>query len=55
MTSHHHDRLQNGRRRHYHDHTGSLDDAVMVSKAGTRALAISLSGLAVTALLVYAR
>ena len=36
-------------RPHSHDHAGSLDDALMVSKAGTRALAISLSGLLVTA------
>jgi cation diffusion facilitator family transporter len=44
-------------RPHSHDHADSLDDAVMASKAGTRALAISLSGLALTAviqLVVYA-
>jgi cation diffusion facilitator family transporter len=45
-------------RPHSHDHAGSLDDALMVSKAGTRALAISLTGLLVTAvlqLIVFAR
>jgi cation diffusion facilitator family transporter len=36
---------------HSHDHADSLDDALMVSKAGTRALAISLTGLLVTAVL----
>ena len=38
-------------RPHSHDHTDSLDDALLVSKAGTRALAISLTGLLVTAVL----
>ena len=38
-------------RPHSHDHADSLDDALMVSKAGTRALAISLTGLLVTAVL----
>ncbi|MHB1534678.1 MAG: cation diffusion facilitator family transporter [Acidimicrobiales bacterium] len=37
-------------RPHSHDHADSLDDALMVSRAGTRALAISLSGLLLTAL-----
>jgi cation diffusion facilitator family transporter len=36
---------------HSHDHAESLDDALLVSKAGTRALAISLSGLLVTAII----
>jgi cation diffusion facilitator family transporter len=40
-------------RPHSHDHADSLDDAVMASKAGTRALAISLSGLAVTAVIQF--
>jgi cation diffusion facilitator family transporter len=34
-----------------HDHTDSLDDALLVSKAGTRALLISLAGLLITALI----
>ncbi len=38
-------------RPHSHDHADSLDDALMVSNAGTRALAISLAGLLVTAVL----
>ncbi len=38
-------------RTHSHDDTDSLDEALMVSRAGTRALAISLSGLAVTAMI----
>jgi cation diffusion facilitator family transporter len=36
--------------RHSHDHAESLDDALLVSTAGTRALAISLTGLLLTAL-----
>jgi cation diffusion facilitator family transporter len=38
-------------RPHSHDHADSLDDALMVSKAGTRALAISFTGLLVSAVL----
>ncbi|MDQ6839288.1 MAG: cation diffusion facilitator family transporter [Actinomycetota bacterium] len=38
-------------RPHSHDHADSLDNALMVSKAGTRALGISLSGLLVTAVI----
>ena len=38
-------------RPHSHDHAESLDDALLVSKAGTRALTISLVGLLVTAVL----
>ncbi len=44
-------------RPHSHDHAESLDDALMVSRAGTRALAMSLAGLLTTAiiqLLVFA-
>ena len=36
---------------HSHDHAGSLDGELMVSKEGTRALAVSLAGLLVTAVL----
>jgi cation diffusion facilitator family transporter len=36
---------------HSHDHADSLDDALLVSKAGTRALAVSLGGLLLTALI----
>ena len=36
---------------HGHDHADSLDDPLMTSRAGMRALAISLSGLLVTAVL----
>ena len=38
-------------RPHSHDHADSLDDALMVSKQGTRALAVSLTGLLITAVL----
>src|ERR1019366_7896379 len=38
-------------RQHRHDHADSLDDALMVSRAGIQALAISLSGLLVTAVI----
>lgn len=36
---------------HSHDHADSLDDSLMASRAGMRALTISLSGLLVTAVL----
>jgi cation diffusion facilitator family transporter len=38
-------------RTHSHDHAEALDDALMVSKAGSRALTISLAGLLVTAII----
>jgi cation diffusion facilitator family transporter len=34
---------------HSHDHADAIDDALLLSKAGTRALAISLAGLLATA------
>ena len=36
-------------RPHRHDHADSLDDAVLADRAGGRALAISLTGLLITA------
>lgn len=36
---------------HSHGHTGSVDDSLMASRAGMRALAISLAGLLLTAVL----
>jgi cation diffusion facilitator family transporter len=44
-------RLRHLVRPHSHDHADSIDDALLISRAGTRALAISLVGLLLTAVI----